>query len=280
MRVYLNDAPDGFPSTGANNVWTWSSVPAGVRGCLSFRPALFELVNPTMYPAVAAALDAFLNAAPGGPTSLLGLWHEASGDNKNGMTQNCGPQNSEICRGPGGVYSDYFASLDSNFKGEGGAKGLLRQAQMFVQTRAQTLGANVKVGAIEVVSKNSPSDLADTISDWMAPGLDFYACDVYDDKTGTVDPTSLLTAFQQVCTTVNNGTVPTIGVTETNSRFPGRRPFWFTSVWSWLRSNGYTSNRTCFLTYWRDQGLESGAWIPTDWATIDSLYGIFTQSVP
>jgi hypothetical protein len=69
-------------------------------------------------------------------------------------------------------------------------------------------------------------------------------------------------------------------VTETNSRFPGRRPFWFTAVWSWLASHGYTSNATSFLTFWSAHGAESGAWIPDDWATIDALHAIFKASKP
>lgn len=282
-RVYLNDGT--FPSTGENNSWSWSGIPAGAAGCVSFRPSLFELVNPGQYPGVAATLDAFLTSAPAGPPSLLALWHEASGDNENGAKQNCGQSNNETCWGPGGAYSDYFASLDSQFPGQGGAKGLLLQAQSFVQQRVHALNqanpgsANVKVGAVEVVSKKNETDLANTILDWMAPGLDFYACDVYDSSTGTADPAALLTAFQQVSKAANNNVAPAaICVTETNSRFPGRRPFWFTSVWSWLQSNGYTSDVSCFLTYWNYTGVESGPWIPDDWATIDSLYGILAES--
>jgi hypothetical protein len=273
QRVYLNDGT--FP----NSTFTWPTLSdPSARAAVSIRPPLFELINPSQYPDLATELDNFLMAAPGGPTSLVALWHEASGDN-DGSQQNCGTSGNEVCRGPGGAYSDYFASLDSQFPGQGGAHGLLTQAQSFVQSRAQTLGANVKVGAIEVVSRTD-SSLATTISEWMAGGLDFYAADVYDNKTGTADPSALLGNFQSVCKTVNGGTIPSIGVTETNSRFPGRRPFWFTSVWSWLQSNGHTSNSVSFLTYWNQTGLESGAWIPDDWATIDSLYGIFSESSP
>jgi hypothetical protein len=282
QRIYLNDG--SFP----NSVFTWPPMTdaPGARACVSIRPPLYELINPTMYPDLANELDNFLKAAPSGPPSLVALWHEASGDNENGpgLKQNCGANKNNICRGPGGIYADYFASLDSGFSGQGGASGLLKSAQSFVQQRVQALNAanpgiaNVKVGAVEVLSKAKPSDLASTISDWMAGGLDFYAADVYDSSDALAVPGTLLDTFQQVCTTVNGGTVPTICVTETNSRFPGRRPFWFTSVWSWLTTNGYTSDSVCFLTYWNPAGLESGAWIPDDWATIDSLYGIFAES--
>ena len=49
-------------------------------------------------------------------------------------------------------------------------------------------------------------------------------------------------------------------------------------MWSWLQSNGYTSNSTCFLSFWNATGAESGAWIADDWATIDALYAIFAES--
>lgn len=276
-RVYLNDARDGFPSTGEpEHPWNWLGVPAGATGCVSFRPALWELINPDTYPTVAGRLDTFLQSAPSGPPSLLALWHEASGDKTNDpKNQNCGSNMNEWCRGPGGAYSDYFAMLDTQFHGQGGSSGLLTAAQTFVQQRARTLGANVLVGAIEVVSR-ADSSLSGVISDWMAPGLDFYLADVYDNVHGNADPAALLHNFLTVCKDVNGGpgAHPTIGIGETNSRFPGRRPFWFTSVWSWLQSNGFTSNATTFLTYWNHTGLESGDWIPDDWATIDSLYGI------
>lgn len=285
VRIYLDDG--NFPSTGANGVWNWSGVPSGARGCLSLRPALYELINPTRYPAVASALDAFLTSAPAGPPSLLGLWHEASGDNESGTAQNCGPNNNEVCRGPGGIYSDYFASLDSNFPNQGGAHGLLTKAQAYVQGRVKALNqanpgsSNVKVGAIEVVSKTSTTDLGNTINIWMANNLDFYAGDVYDTKDATAVPGDLLTAFQTVVKGhMTNGVYPSISITETNSRYPGRRPFWFTAAWSWLKSNGHTSNQVCFLTFWHQMGAESGAWIPGDWATIDSLHGIFAESSP
>jgi hypothetical protein len=281
QRVYLNDGT--FP----NSVFTWPALSdPNARAVVSIRPPLYELINPTVYPDLAKELDDFLKGAPSGPPSLVALWHEASGDNESGNATNCGTNKNEVCRGPGGAYSDYFAGLDSGFPGQHGAHGLLTAAQSFVQNRVQALNqaqpgiANVKVGAVEVVSKANPTDLANTISEWMAGGLDFYAADVYDSKDALADPTTLLDAFQQVCKDLNGGTVPTIGITETNSRWPGRRPFWFTTVWSWLKTNGHTSDSSCFLTYWNDQGLESGAWIPDDWATIDSLYGIFAESSP
>lgn len=263
VRVYLDEGvcDSAFPSKGP---WDWSGVPAGARGCVSIRPALWELVNSNLD----SNLHDFLMAAPAGPTMLLGLWHEASS------------------HGPAGSYSCYFDSLDGTFKI--GAAGLLRQAQAYVQKKANDWGANVKVGAIEVVEDKDPCTLQGKLRDWMAPGLDFYACDVYDFKSGLADPAALLDSFRTVCDNLDvtatcsfpNSGGATIGVTETNSRFPGRRPFWFTAVWSWLKLHGFTSNSSSFLTFWKDDGEESGAWIPEDWATIDALYSIFAESSP
>lgn len=271
QRVYLNDGT--FP----NSVFTWPTLSdPNARACVSIRPPLWELINPKTYPNLATELDNFLTAAPAAPTpvSLVGLWHEAS------------------TIGPGGSYNKnstptgYFSSLDTNFKNQGGAAGLLTQAQTFVQQRAQALGANVKVGVIEVVNTSDPTTLKQDFTasngfSWLANNLDFYTCDVYDNRDGNAVPADMLGAFQTVVKDhMTNGLYPSIGITETNSRFPGRRPFWFTAAWSWLKSNGHTSNNVCFLTYWNPTGIESGAWIPDDWATIDSLYGILAESSP
>jgi hypothetical protein len=257
VRVYLNDAK--YPSSGP---WDWKMVPDGARGCVSIRPQLWELINGHLD----HNLRAFLMAAPKGPTSLLGLWHEASGD---------GPG-----YGPGNAYKDYFSLLNKHFKRQGGASGLLRDAQHYVQNKAHIWGANVKVGAIEVVSKTDPSMLAGTLDRWMATDLDFYACDIYDSKTADAHPAKLLDAFKAVSDKRTHPHSATIGIAETNSRFPGRRPYWFSGAWSWLKSAGFTSSRTCFLTYWNAHGLESGGWLPADWATIDALYSIFAESSP
>lgn len=264
QRVYLNDGT--FP----NSVFTWPTLSdPSARACISIRPPLWELINPDQFPDVASELDNFLMAAPTGPTSLVGLWHEAS------------------TTGPGGSYNanstpaGYFSSLDSQFPGQGGAAGLLSKAQTFVQSRAQELGANVIVGAIEVVNTAKATTLGSQLNPWMAENLDFYACDVYDFKDASAVPGDLLDAFQTVVEArMTSGQFPTIGITETNSRFPGRRPRWFTDAWSWLQTNSHTSNKVCFLTFWDATGIESGAWIPDDWATIDALHGILAESSP
>jgi hypothetical protein len=278
VRVYLNEEVGNYPGPippvpPVSSTNPWLPFETTTRICLSIRPPLWELVNGNLD----ADLKALLMAAPGGPTSLLGLWHEASGD-----SDADGDDTDDVSGcGPGKIYGPYFTQLDSQFPGQGGASGLLRRAQQYVQGRARLWGANVKVGAIEVVSSSDPATLADKLDPWMATDLDFYACDVYDNADATAHPSDLLDAFKTVCDhLVTAPSTATIAITETNSRVPGRRPFWFTSAWSWLRSNGFTSNRTSFLTYWRPNGLESGAWLPGDEATIDALSAIFAQSSP
>jgi hypothetical protein len=256
QRVYLNEARDNFPGP-IPAAWPKLSDP-NARACVSIRPALYELVTGRSD----TALRAFLTTAPGGATSLLGLWHEASTD------------------GPGGIYKPYFNSLNRDFPKMGGAKGLLTRAQAYVQRKALLWKANVKVGAIEVVENTDPRKLGSALDPWMAKNLDFYACDVYDFKDGNANPADLLQSFRTVCDNLMSSGPATIGITETNSRFPGRRPYWFLAAWSWLKSHGFTSNATCFLTYWNKTGIESGAWISDDWATIDALYAIFSESSP
>lgn len=92
-------------------------------------------------------------------------------------------------------------------------------------------------------------------------------------------PYKMLGKFKDQCDSVNEAFGPaTIAVTETNSRCKHRRPFWFHTVWSWLETRGFTSNASCFLTFWRNKAAESGAWLPGDKATIDVLNAIFEQS--
>jgi hypothetical protein len=250
-RLYLGDTIpyDGIPA--------WQQPDPTGRVCASIYPELWKLVN-GYYD---SQLQDFLTAVPAGPTSLVALYHEAS----------------TMGTSPSGPYYSYFQSLDSNFPNSGGAAGLLRAAQVYVQTAA--IGTNVKVGAIEMVDTDDASQLGGRVDSWMAEGLDFYACDIYDSSTADADPGGLLGAWQSACESLS-GPGATIGVTETNSRFPGRRPWWFTTAWSWLQSNGYTSNRTSFLTFWNPTGEESGPWIADDWATIDALYAICSQSSP
>jgi len=251
QRVYLN--------SGSNNpspipAWPNLTSPAAV----SIRPALWELIQGNMD----SDLQAFLTGAPAAPAapSLVGLWHEAS------------------TQGPGGAYSSYFSSLDQNFPNQHGAHGLLTKAQTYIQGKARAWNANVKVGAIEVSQATDNTTAWNKLNQWMATDLDFYACDTYDGRDGTSVPSVLLNVFQSVANRL--GPNAAIGITETNSRFPGRRPYWFTGMWSWLVSNGYTSNSTCYLTFWNPTGLESGDWIAGDWATIDAFYAIFQQSSP
>ena len=251
QRVYLNSGSDNPSPIPA---WPSLTSPAAV----SFRPALYELIQGNMD----SDLQAFLTGAPAAPAapSLVGMWHEASS------------------QGPNKAYAPYFSSLDQGFPGQGGAAGLLTKAQSYVQKKAQAWNANVKVGAIEVNQATSDTNAWNNLSQWMAPGLDFYATDTYDGKDGTSVPADLMNAFQYVANRL--GPNAAVGVTETNSRFPGRRPYWFTAMWSWLVSNGYTSNSTCYLTFWNPTGQESGDWIADDWATIDAFYAIFQQSSP
>jgi hypothetical protein len=257
QRIYLNEGtyPGSIPAA-----WPTLSDPTA-RACVSIRPYLWELISGNLD----TALQNFLTSAPGGATSLLGLWHEASGGGSG--------------TGPGGIYKTYFDSLNQTFPRQGGAKGLLTKAQTYVQQKAQAWKANVKVGAIEVVESKDPNAISRTLSGWMAHNLDFYACDTYDFSDGSAVPSDLLSGFLTYVKS-NLDSSPQIGITETNSRFPGRRPYWFTNAWSWLTSHGFTSNTNCYLTFWNTTGIESGAWIPDDWATIDALYGIFAASSP
>jgi hypothetical protein len=231
-RIYLNASrkpapiPRHWPVTDGRQV----------RACVSIRPSLEAVINGVLD----RELTHFLRGAPAGPTSLLGLWDEASYVHYPDVT---GPQ--------------------------------LRRAQKHVQKLSHHVGANVKVGAIEIVDIAHPAE-------WMAPGLDFYACDIYDNTHCDGKPYKMLDKFKAKCDKLNahNESRPIICVAETNSHCKARRPFWFHSIWSWLQANHFTSDTSCFLTYWNARGRESGAWDPDDKAVIKTLNTIFEQSRP
>jgi len=212
------------------------------RACVSIRPNLDDVLSHSLD----TALKHFLASAPGGPTSLLGLWHEASSG------------------GPAGIYRKVHPAVT-------GAK--LTAAQTHVQRLSHQIGANVKVGAIDVVGITKPAE-------WMARNLDFYACDIYDNKHCDARPYEMMGKFREECDRLMTSGSARIGVAETNSRCSKRRPFWFHTVWSWLQTRGFTSNTSCFLTFWHPTGKESGPWLPHDKATISALKAIFEHSSP
>jgi len=236
QRIYLNQVtyPGKVPAA-------WPVIKDNpAHACVSIRPDLDELLKGDLD----AALEHFLRSAPGGPTSLLGLWHEAS------------------TGGPAGIYKKL---------GITGPK--LTAAQSHVQRLSGAVRANVKVGAIEVAGITEPAT-------WMARDLDFYACDIYDNAACDARPYLMLGKFKDQCDALVTSGKATIGVAETNSRCSGRRPFWFQTVWSWLQTRGFTSNSSCFLTFWRLHATESGGWLPHDKATIETLKKIFEHSSP
>jgi hypothetical protein len=151
----------------------------------------------------------------------------------------------------------------------------LRQAQSHVQALAHQHAPHVLVGAIDearISAKNARK--------WMAKNLDFYCCDLYDTKAFDAVPSQILDDFRKYSDALMETGKARIGVTETNTGSPKRRPYWFTHAWSWLQSNGFTSDESCFLTYWNPVGAYSGPWLPKDTATIKALYPIFEKSAP
>jgi len=213
-----------------------------VHACVSIRPHLGDVVDRSLD----GDLKRFLRSAPEGRPSLLGLWHEAS------------------TGGPGGVYAKAGAHVTPD---------LLRAAQKHVQRLARDIGANVRVGAIDDVGIAKPGE-------WMARDLDFYAADIYDNKHCNARPYKELGKFRWHCDQLMSHRRAVIAVTETNSRCAKRRPFWFHTVWSWLESRGFNGDDSCFLTFWRHNGLQSGDWLPHDHATINTLKSIFEKSAP
>lgn len=113
---------------------------------------------------------------------------------------------------------------------------------------------NVKYGAV----LNDGSGLAQ----WVIPGLDYYAIDLYDwSKNAKTNPVPRLEAsFNQLPS-------GPYAVSETNSPVVSYRPIWFATIYAWLLSKGGLA----MSTYWNPTGQYSGAWISNDAATIRAL---------
>lgn len=95
---------------------------------------------------------------------------------------------------------------------------------------------------------------------WTVEGLGFYGVDMYDFNLDD-HPAYHLNAWSQ---TQYPG--PRV-VAETNSSVASHRPWWFAHVFGWLQAN----DGQALLTFWNPTGPLSGAWLPSDTATIHTL---------
>lgn len=256
-RIYLDQAAGSFPNTKGYAGVQWPAVSNNGHALVSIRPDISTLLAP------AGDFDddliAFMRSAPPGPTSLLTIWHEAA----------------------------TFHTSDSSYPQDA---ALFRQAQLHMKDLASTTGLNVKFGMVNIQGLSQ-----DTYNQWLAPGLDWYGCDIYDNKSCSMDAAAMLDDFQAKMNALGGGTAsPAINVPECNSRdntsFGGnggpacgsvRRAQYLNSIWNWLESQ-HMGNSSGMLTFWGGTGGESPAsgWAPNDEPVNAALSGIFAASSP
>jgi hypothetical protein len=108
--------------------------------------------------------------------------------------------------------------------------------------------------------------------EWTIPGLGFYGLDLYDGGSAETNLPKAMSVFAASVTSLNNGSLPRIAITETNSKTQPRRPYWFSALSGWL--HGYGGQSLALLTYWNPTGPMSGPWVPGDTATITALQNV------
>jgi hypothetical protein len=250
---------------GANGVNLWEYVPTANAS----REHLYELNSagkmvwpscngpiPAAWPTLPAGKVGFYTIYPN-PTQLL------AGELDTQLKAFIGSVPAQ-----GGVLTAY-AEADADY-GKGGQfapAGLTQDLLYQVHAHLHNLckGTPVKYGAVfcGVTQQNVA---------FAIPGLDFYALDWYDSWTpvlfeGLNEWAENVAALQPY---------PVLAIAETNSNVEARRPFWFSSVYGWLRSYqvAHPDEVLGFWSYWNQAGPLSGPFLPNDTATIAALTSI------
>jgi hypothetical protein len=217
-----------------------------------------------------AALSTFMQQAPAGTASLLTIWHEAATFNLS---------NSNYPQDP----VTYVAALTHLQKLAAGEIGSYPST-------------DVKIGVIDVnpsalpLAKYpdatypfTPTDAQDVYNVWMAPNLDWYGCDLYDNTSYDLSAYDELNSFR---TCINNITGSDAGadwpvnIPELNSpvdtaagtstiAVPGsptgyRRSDFFHYAWTWLQTIGPASHCSGLLGFWNGPGSEGSPWPPAN----------------
>lgn len=265
QTTFPNQTPGYYSSPPPTGIGGWPDLSVApynstAHALVSIRPDVAMLLNGEFDD----DLTAFMGTAPGGPASLLTMWHEVATFS---FTHPAYPQISDAA---------FFL------------EGLT-----YLQQLAQ--GTNVKVGAINVspnalTMKNYPPGYThqDVYNTWMAANLDWYGCDLYDNPTYDLSAYDELTEFQ-TCANNLTGSIananwpinipeinspiynptgqmpppPTAPSTITTSGPTGyRRSDFFNFAWSWIENVAPASHCTGLLGFWNGPGNEGSVWPP------------------
>lgn len=165
---------------------------------------------------------------------------------------------------PGSMLTAYAeADADAAKGGQFALLGLTADIMQQVHARLFALcqGSNVRYGAVNC-GYGSASNA------FVTPGLDFYGLDIYEPcRPGIM---SALEDFAQNMNSVQPGA--TLAIAECNSNVQARRPYWFASIFGFMkRYEKHDGPVAAFMTYWHAGGPLSGPWLPGDAAVIATL---------
>jgi hypothetical protein len=254
VRIYLDEVT--YPNTTgyASDMWPdiTTEYDSPAHALVSIRPDIEMLIDGVFD----AGLYAFMQEAPGGPTSLLTMWHEAA----------------------------TFSATDPNYPQK---PALFREGLVHLQQLAAgeiagySESTNVKVGVVDI-NPSYLDDPADVYATWMAANLDWYGCDLYDNSTFDLSVYDELNAFQGYINTlpgsIANANWP-VNLPECNSRTDSatgnstiattgptgyRRSDFFHYAWAWLQNIGPGGHSSGLLGFWGGTGDEGSPWPPAD----------------
>jgi hypothetical protein len=126
--------------------------------------------------------------------------------------------------------------------------------------------AGARYGQIFSSYSSNPASSSYPLSNWVAPGMDFYGIDGYQGGGSDTIANTFGTSLTQIEVVQSS---PVIAIPETNSYLEADRPAWFADVAAWA------PDALCLCTFWASGTY---AWVPDDIATISELEAINTAS--
>jgi hypothetical protein len=260
VRWYMDDVK--YPNTTGYADVSWPDITAlyhsPAHALVSIRPDIEMLIDGKFD----AELYEFMRSAPAGPASLLTIWHECATFT---------------------LHDPRYPKKPALYR-EGLARVQALAAGKIHPYRKRT---DVRVGVIDINPgylndyphhKNDPRAV---YAEWMIANLDWYGCDLYDNKKLNLSVYDELNAFRAY---VNDlpGSVPgadwPVNLPECNSRYPAkgvstvrtsgptgfRRSDFFHYAWSWLKDAGPGGPCSGLLGFWGGTGGEGAPWPPVN----------------
>lgn len=250
--------PPGPVSAGSNSMCSWPganvTIPnlADVSMCVTIYPLVKTLLNG----GYDSELQSLMSTTK--PREMLSCWHEAS---------NIGPDGT-----PGKVDGD-GTKIYGN---------VARQMQVYLYNFAKTGSGTTTPTASQIQNPLYKCAVGavdighwDDAVPWMAPGLDFYAMDLYEAQFP--DPSAVLNGWDyQVRLQGHGAPGATVAIAECNSHIDSNRECYFyqAAKWVWNQTN---RGARSFLTFWNGDGTLGGCWSSAGPGTITELKNIGNQ---